>query len=77
MQLYVLRRIMKSETKGSTTKEGDKMLKVTGLNELAEIIESNNRIEKAEKEILKDRIKELIAEGVDPEIAKVMAKVGL
>ena len=53
------------------------MLKVTGLNELAEIIENNNRIEKAEKEILKDRIKELIAEGVDPEIAKVMAKVGL
>ena len=68
---------MKLETKESTTKEGDKMLKVTGLNELAEIIESNNRIEKAEKEILKDRIKELIAEGIDPEIAKVMAKVGL
>ena len=59
-------------------KEGDKkMIKVTGLNELTEIIESNNRIEKAEREIKKMRIKELIAEGVDPEIAKVMASVGL
>ena len=53
------------------------MIKVTGLNELAEIIEANNRIEKAEKEIKKMRVKELIAEGVDPEIAKVMASVGL
>lgn len=48
------------------------MVKVNGLNELAEIIESNNRIEKAEREIKKMRIKEMIAEGVDPEIAKVM-----
>ncbi len=31
-------------------------MKITGLNELAEIIESNNRIEKAEKEIKKNRI---------------------
>ncbi len=53
------------------------MLKVTGLNEMAEIIEANNRIEKAEREIKKMRTKELISEGVDPEIAKVMASVGL
>ena len=53
------------------------MLRVYGLSELAEIVEANNRIEKAEREIKKDRIKELIAEGVEPEIAKVMASVGL
>lgn len=53
------------------------MIKVTGLRELAEVIESNNRIEKAEREIKKMRVKELISEGVDPEIAKVMASVGL
>lgn len=53
------------------------MLKVNGLNELAEVIEANNRIEKAEKEIKKNRVKELISEGIDPEIAKVMANVGL
>lgn len=53
------------------------MIKVTGFNEMAEIIEANNRIEKAEREIKKMRIKELISEGVDPEIAKVMVSVGL
>lgn len=53
------------------------MLKVNGLNELSEIIEANNRIEKAEREIKKTRVKELITEGVEPEIAKVMASVGL
>lgn len=53
------------------------MLRVTGLNELSKIIEANNRIEKAEREIKKMRVKELIAEGVDPEIAKVMVSVGL
>ena len=51
------------------------MMKVLGINELAEIIEENNRIEKAEREIKKDKAKELIAEGVDNEIAKVMASV--
>ena len=57
------------------------MIKVTGLNELAQQIEYNNIIEKhirkAEREIKKERTNELIAQGIDPEIAKVMANVGL
>lgn len=53
------------------------MVKVTGISELAEIIEANNRIEKAEREIKKNRVKELIAQGVDKEIAKLMADQGL
>ena len=53
------------------------MIKVTGISELAEITESNNRIEKAEREIKKNRIKELVAEGIDREIAKVMVEAGL
>lgn len=53
------------------------MIKVTGLNELAEIIEENNRIEKAEREIKKARVKELKSQGIDTEIAKVMADLGL
>lgn len=53
------------------------MVKVTGLSDLAEVIESNNRIEKAEREIKKTRIKELTSQGIDLEIAKVMASVGL
>ena len=52
-------------------------MKITGISELAEIIESNNRIEKAEKEIKKNRIKELVAEGIDRELAKVMVEAGL
>ena len=52
-------------------------MKVNGLNELAMIIEDNNRIEKAEKEIRKNRINELIAEGIDKEIAKVMVDAGI
>ena len=53
------------------------MIKVKGLNELAEIIEENNRIEKAEREIKKTRVKELKSHGIDSEIAKVMANLGL
>lgn len=40
-----------------------------------EIIRKHER--KAKREIKKNRIKELISEGVDPEIAKVMAEVGI
>ena len=50
-------------------------MKVKGLNELAQIIEENNRIEKAEREIKKNRIKELVSQGIDKEIAKVMCQV--
>ena len=50
------------------------MVKVTGIEILAEIVESNNRIEKAEKEIKKMRIKELIVQGVDKKIAEVMVQ---
>lgn len=53
------------------------MVKVTGISELAEIVETNNRIEKAKREIKKNRVKELIAQGIDKEIAKVMADLGL
>ncbi|MBR2540360.1 MAG: hypothetical protein IKE85_05990 [Mogibacterium sp.] len=56
-------------------------MKITGLNEWAQAIAYDEIVEKhikkAEKEIKKNRIKELIAEGIDPEVAKVMAKVGL
>lgn len=48
------------------------MLEVNGLNELAEIIEENERIRKAEREIRKNKIKELISEGISKEIATAM-----
>ena len=45
---------------------------IKDLPEFAEWIESNNRVEKAEKEIRKNKIKELMAEGIDKTVASVM-----
>lgn len=57
------------------------MVEIKGLNELAQIISYDEivktHIKKAEKEATNNRVKELIAEGIDKELAKVMAKVGL
>lgn len=53
-------------------------MKVNGLNELAQYIEYEeilrNHENKAMKEIKKQRINEMIANGVDKEIAKVMVE---
>ncbi len=51
------------------------MTKVTGINELATMIEHDNRVAKAEKEIKKQNINRMVADGIDPEIAKVMVNV--
>lgn len=52
------------------------MTKVTGINELAQYIEYNemvrNHSKKAERELKKQKIAEMVASGVDKEIAKVM-----
>ena len=57
------------------------MVEIKGLNELAQIIAYDEivktHIKKAEKEATNNRAKELIAEGIDKELAKVMAKAGL
>lgn len=42
------------------------------VNMIAEDLIIKDHIKKAEKQIKKDRVAELVAEGVDPEIAKVM-----
>lgn len=55
------------------------MYKVSGINELAQIVESNNIIEKHEKRakqvLIKQRINELVSQGIDLQIARVMASV--
>lgn len=57
------------------------MTKVTISNEVVNMIAEDEiirtHIKRAKAAIKRDRVKELIAEGVDPEIAKVMASVGL
>ena len=48
------------------------MIKVTGLNELAMMIETAERHRKAEREVRKQRIAEIVAEGIDKDIATAM-----
>lgn len=47
------------------------------MNLIAEEEIIRTHIKRAERAIKKNRIAEMIAEGVDPEIAKVMVEVGL
>ena len=57
------------------------MIKVYGLNELAQAIEYDELISKhikaAKKAQEKARYNELIAQGIDKEIARAMVKAGL
>lgn len=57
------------------------MVKVTGLNELAQAIEYDEivrkHIQKAERQARQTRVKQLMAQGIDRELAQVMANVGL
>mgnify|MGYP003308228083 CR=1 FL=1 len=54
-------------------------MKVNGLNELAQIIEEEtiirNHEKKARKVLIAERIKELINQGIDKELAKIMANI--
>lgn len=53
-------------------------MKVTGINELAQYIEYEEIVRKherkAEREIKKEKINELVAQGIDKEIAKAMTE---
>ena len=51
------------------------MTKVTGLNIIEEIVNEEDLLRKVEKDSKKDKINQLVAQGVDREIAKVMVKV--
>ena len=51
------------------------MNKVTGLNIIEEIVNEEDLLRKVEKDSKKDKINQLVAQGVDREIAKVMVKV--
>ena len=51
------------------------MIKVTGLNVIEEIVNEEDLLRKVEKDSKKDKINQLVAQGVDREIAKVMIKV--
>lgn len=67
--VYYIYRNRNTEPKGRRKK---KMIEVKGLEIISEIVEQNERVEKAEREIRKQRIKELIAQGIDKMVAEVM-----
>lgn len=51
------------------------MTKVTGLNIIEEIVNEEDLLRKVERDSKKDKINQLVAQGIDREIAKVMVKV--
>ena len=53
------------------------MMKVNGLHELAMMIEAQEKVNELNKRAKQRRIKELTNQGIDKEIAKVMANLGL
>ena len=51
------------------------MIKVTGLNVIEEIVNEEDLLTKVERDSKKDKINQLISQGVDKEMAKIMVKV--
>ena len=51
------------------------MIKVTGLNVIEEIVNDEDLLRKVERDSKKDKINQLISQGVDKETAKIMVKV--
>ena len=51
------------------------MIKVTGLNIIEEIVNEEDLLRKVERDSKKDKVNQLVAQGIDKEIAKVMVKV--
>lgn len=53
------------------------MVKVTGLDRLARMVEAKEKMQEIKRKALRRRINELMDQGIDREIAEVMAKQGL
>lgn len=51
------------------------MIKVTGLNVIEEIVNEEDLLRKVEKDSNKNKVNQLIAQGIDKEMAKTMVKV--
>ena len=51
------------------------MIKVTGLNVIEEIVNEEDLLRKVKRDSKKDKVNQLIAQGVDKEMAKIMVKV--
>ena len=51
-------------------------MKVNGLHELAMMVEADNKVKELNKRAKAKRIKELVSQGIDRELAKVMVETG-
>ena len=51
------------------------MIKVTGLNVIEEIVNEEDLLRKVERDSKKDKVNQLVEQGIDKEIAKVMVTV--
>ena len=51
------------------------MIKVTGLNVIEEIVNEEDLLRKVERDSKKEKVNQLISQGVDKEMAKIMVKV--
>lgn len=49
-------------------------MKITGLNIIEEMVNGDALARKIEKDVYNDKVKQLVAQGIDREIAKVMVK---
>ena len=52
------------------------MTKVYGLHELAMMIEADNKVKELNKRAKNRKVKELVEQGIDKELAKVMVETG-
>ena len=53
------------------------MLRVYGIDKLAKEVEASNKMKEIHKKAIARRVAELVAQGCDKEVAKVMAEQGL
>lgn len=49
-------------------------MKVNGLNEVSKLVDKENLRNRIEKEFINSKVDEMVENGVDKEMAKVMAK---
>lgn len=72
--IYLYHQIQKGTPRGARVKV---MIKVTGIEQIAKRVEADNKVKELLKSAKARRLKELIAQGIDKEVAKVMVDVGL
>lgn len=61
-----------NQNKGIPGTEDEEMMKISGLNLIEEMVAERELEKKIKRDIKKDQIAQLVAQGIDKELAKVM-----